>query len=147
MNKFLSDGKITLFLAEIRKKTGENHHFNIFFRYYSLMFGVFSLSLLTQYIKINYKGGNYMANKRTLKHAIHLICEELFAEAIALSLYGAKPQQENAQALLYTIVKLEDEFTKRISHPEPGIDAKVYFKDLREKFSVQVSEIVDQLNG
>ena len=88
-----------------------------------------------------------MSNKRTLKRAIHLICEELFAEAIALSLYGAKAQQENAQALLFSIVKLEDEFVKRISHPEPGMDAKEYFKDLRQKFSAQVSEIVDQMNS
>ena len=88
-----------------------------------------------------------MANKRTLKQAIHLICEELFAEAIALSLYGTKPQQENAKALLFTIVKMEDEFVRRISHPEPGMKASNYFKDLRDKFSAQVGEIVDQLNG
>ena len=51
-----------------------------------------------------------MANKRTLKKAIHLICEDLFAEAIALSLYGAEAQQESANALLFSIVKLEDEY-------------------------------------
>ena len=88
-----------------------------------------------------------MANKRTLKRAIHLICEELFAEGIALSLYGAKEQQEGAGAMLYSIAKMEDEYIKRISHPEPGMPQKAYFKDLREKFSAQASDIVDQLNG
>ena len=58
-----------------------------------------------------------------------------------------KPQQENAKALLFTIVKMEDEFVRRISHPEPGMKASNYFKDLRDKFSAQVGEIVDQLNG
>ena len=88
-----------------------------------------------------------MANKRTLKHAIHLICEELFAEGIAVSLYGTETQRENANALLYSIVKIEDEFIRRVSHPEPGMKAKLYFKDLRDNFSAQVGEVVDQLNG
>lgn len=88
-----------------------------------------------------------MANKRTLKKAIHLICEDLFAEAIALSLYGAEAQQESANALLFSIVKLEDEFICRISHPEPGMKANDYFKKLREQFGAQVNDIIDQMNG
>ena len=88
-----------------------------------------------------------MTNKRTLKRAIHLSCEDLFAEAIALSLYGAKAQQQSATALLYSIAKLEDEYICRISHPEPGMKASDYFKDLREKFSAQVNDIIDQMNG
>ena len=88
-----------------------------------------------------------MANKRTLKRAIHLVCEELFAEGIAVSLYGAEAQRENAKALLYSIIKMEDEYIRRASHPEPGMPATAYFKDLREKFSAQISDIVDQMNG
>ena len=88
-----------------------------------------------------------MANKRTLKKCVHLICEELFAEGVALSLYGTDVQREGAQALLYSIVKIEDDCTRRISHPEPGMKPKLYFKDLREKFNAQVSDIIDQMNG
>lgn len=88
-----------------------------------------------------------MANKRSLKKVIHLVCEELFAEAIALSLYGAEAQQESARALLFSIVKLEDNFIRRVSHPEPGMKAGKYFKDLREKFSAEVNDILDQMNG
>ena len=88
-----------------------------------------------------------MANKRTLKRAIHSICEDLFAEAIAVSLYGAKGQQCNAEALLYSILKVEDEFIRRASHPEPGLSAKAYFKDLTDNFKAQVSDIIDQLNS
>jgi hypothetical protein len=88
-----------------------------------------------------------MVNKRTLKRAIHLICDDLFAEAIALSLYGTEAQRESASALLYSIVKIEDDCIRRVSHPEPGIKPQDYFKDLREKFSAQVSDIVDQMNG
>ena len=48
-----------------------------------------------------------MANKRSLKRVIHLVCEELFAEGIALSLYGTKAQSDSANALLYSIIKME----------------------------------------
>ena len=88
-----------------------------------------------------------MANKRTLKTCINLICEDLFAESVAVSLYGPENDKENAEAVLSSIVKMEDHYIKRISHPEPGIPAKKYYKDLREKFSSQVNEILDQINS
>lgn len=88
-----------------------------------------------------------MANKRTLKKGIQLICEDLFAECVAVSLYGPEANKENADALLYAIVKMQDNFINRISHPEPGISAKAYFRDLRSQFSAQVSEILDQINS
>ena len=88
-----------------------------------------------------------MANKRTLKKGIKLICEELFAECIAASLYGHNADQGNVDALLYSIIHTQDDFTARISHPEPGMAAKVYFRDLREMFTAQASDIIDQINN
>lgn len=85
-----------------------------------------------------------MANKRSLKRSITLISEELFAECVAASLYGQNP--ESAEALIFSIIKMQDHFIRRISHPEPGIPARVYYKDLREKFAAQVGEIIDQIN-
>ena len=87
-----------------------------------------------------------MMNKRSLKKAITLICEELFAEGVAISLYGPRPEKES-EALLFSIVKIQNNYIKRVSHPEPGMSAKAYYKDLREKFSAQVSEVLDQLNS
>lgn len=88
-----------------------------------------------------------MANKRSLKHAIKLISEELFSEAIAASLYGNEPNKENTEALLFSIIKMQNDYVSRISHPEPGIPPLAYFRDLRAKFSAQVIEIVDQINS
>ena len=87
-----------------------------------------------------------MTNKRTLKKAINMICEELFAEGVAISLYGPRPKKD-VEALLFSIVKMQNNYIKRVSHPEPGMSAKTYYKDLRENFSAQVSEILDQLNS
>ena len=88
-----------------------------------------------------------MANKRTLKKAINQICEELFTEAVAASLYGTEANKDNTQALLVAVIKTQRNYISRVSHPEPGIKAKNYYKDLREKFAAQASEIADQINN
>ena len=49
--------------------------------------------------------------------------------------------------LLFTILKIRSNYIRRVSYPEPGITTKAYFKDLREKFSAQVSEVIDQINN
>jgi len=88
-----------------------------------------------------------MANKRTLKRAISAICEELMVDCIAASLYGREKHQDNAEALLHTIIRVESDFLSRVSHVEPGMPARKYFKDLTEKFSEQINEILDQINN
>lgn len=88
-----------------------------------------------------------MANKRTLKRTINLICDDLLVECIAASLYGNENHKGNSDALLNMIIRINENFITRISHPEPGMPAHVYYKDLREKFAAQVSEIVDQINN
>ena len=88
-----------------------------------------------------------MANKRNLKKKINLICEALFAECVAVSLYGPSPHKENLNAHAFSIVKLQDNAIRRVSHPEPGIPAKKYYNDLREKFAAQVSDVLDQINA
>lgn len=88
-----------------------------------------------------------MANKRTLKRAINQICEELLAEAIAASLYGNEQHKDNADAVLYSIIHLKDNYVSRISHVEPGMKPHVYFKDLRKKFAAEVDEIIDHINN
>ena len=67
--------------------------------------------------------------------------------SITLSLYGAEDHKGNADALLFTILKIQSNYITRVSHPEPGMSAKAYYKDLREKFSAQISEVVDQINN
>ena len=88
-----------------------------------------------------------MANKRTLKHAINLICEELFVNAIAASLYGNDPHQDNADSILQSIIRLQANYISRISHVEPGMDPQKYFKQLRSNFTTEADEIIDQINN
>jgi hypothetical protein len=87
-----------------------------------------------------------MANRRTLKRNINFICSELFAECIASSLYSGKPDKDNVDTLLKTILKLQSDYISRISHTEPNI-AKVYYKSLIRNFNKAVDEIIDHINN
>ena len=86
-----------------------------------------------------------MANKRNLKHTINYVCGELFAECIAVSQYSSKPDTENVNALLRSILAINNDMIKRVSHPEPGMPAKKYYNDLIASFNKQILEITDQI--
>ncbi len=88
-----------------------------------------------------------MANKRDLKRTIHYICGELFAECVAASLYNGSPAQEDVDGILSSIVMVHSDYINRISHPEPGIKPKVFFKRMAGDFNKHVSEIIDQINN
>jgi hypothetical protein len=51
------------------------------------------------------------------------------------------------EALLFSILKIQNNFIARVSHPEPGMSARQYYKDLREKFVAAVSEKADQVHN
>lgn len=88
-----------------------------------------------------------MAKKRDLKQTINYICSELFAEAVAASLYGATTNTESIEELFSTILVTRNDFVKRISHPEPGMKAKKYYDKLIMDFNDRVSDIIDQIGN
>ena len=76
-----------------------------------------------------------------------MVCTELWAECVAVSLYSSKPDEASVETVLHSVIKLEREFTSRVSHCEPGLKAKVYFRDLTDKFKTRACEIADQINN
>jgi len=88
-----------------------------------------------------------MASKRDLKRNINYICSDLFAECMAASLYGDNVKNEDVNALLMSIIILKNDFVSRISHPEPGMKTKKYFKALINDFNKQASELIDQISN
>ena len=88
-----------------------------------------------------------MSNKRDLKRTINYICGDLFTEGIAASLYGENRDNDNTEAILTAILVMHSNYIRRVSHVQPGMPAKVYFKDLKDKFSKEGNEIIDQLNN
>ena len=65
-----------------------------------------------------------------------------------LSTYSEKiteADKENIDTLLTTILVIHTDFIRRISHPEPGMKQKKFFKLLVKDFNKHVSEIIDQI--
>lgn len=88
-----------------------------------------------------------MGNKRNLKRAINSICTDLFAECVAACLYSDKSNEESLNALLASVIGIHDNYVRRISHPEPGLKPRLYYKDLINNFNKEISEVVDQINA
>lgn len=86
-----------------------------------------------------------MSNKRDLKRAIRNVCTELFAEGVAVSLYGSEKNKEVIEPIFVSILEVHSDYTRRVSFPEPGIKPKKYYKFVIEEFNKQVAEIADQL--
>lgn len=88
-----------------------------------------------------------MANKRALKKNINLICDELYVDFIAASLYGSTSDDNTLGNIVSTIDRLQSNTLSRISHAEPGLAPKLYFKDLKRQFKEQVLEVADQISN
>lgn len=84
-------------------------------------------------------------NKRSLKKAINIVSDRLFANAVAVSLYGNNRNAENDEALIQSIIDMRNDYVSRISHPEPGMKKQEFYKDLRDKFVAQAQELADQI--
>ena len=74
-----------------------------------------------------------MANKRNLKRNINYVCSELFSEAVAASMYSSKTTEEDVNALLASILVIHNDYVRRVSHQEPGLAPKLFYKDLVEE--------------
>lgn len=86
-----------------------------------------------------------MTNRKDLKKFINYVCGDLFAECVATSLYDNNNGENNKDAILRSILQTQDEFIRRISHPEPGMSANKYYHILATNFEARVSEIIDNI--
>lgn len=87
-----------------------------------------------------------MANKRSLKRNINYVCSELFSEVVAIS-YTTDASDEDIKALLTSILVIHNDYVRRVSHVEPGLTPRLFFKSLITNFNKQASEIVDQISN
>lgn len=88
-----------------------------------------------------------MANKRQLKRTINYVTSELFAEAMAAVIYSTKANKEEGDSILASVILMRDDFISRVSHPEPGMPAKKYYKILVNNFNSVVSETIDNISN
>lgn len=90
---------------------------------------------------------DFMANRRDLKRAINEVCCDLFAECIAVAVYNNQNRDEDAGVVLALILSVNDDFLSRVSHKEPGLSGKEYFKKVAADFAKQVDEITGQIDA
>lgn len=88
-----------------------------------------------------------MANKRSLKKEINYICSELFAECVATALYSNNSDEANVDSMLKSLMDIHSDYISRVSHPEPGMKPKAYYKTLITRFSNEVNDFVDQISN
>ena len=86
-----------------------------------------------------------MAKRKDLKSIVSDTCADLVAEVVAVSLYDGKANHDNVLSIISSILKVRNVYVKRISHPEPGMEPKEYFKKITEDFVKEVDEIADQI--
>ena len=88
-----------------------------------------------------------MTSKRKLKKQINDICSILLAECFAKLIECENSNEENIDAILKSIMTMNDDYTRRISHVEPGMKPNEYFKDLINSFNTHVDEIIDNITS
>ena len=84
--------------------------------------------------------------RRTLKKTITYISGELIAECIAIAQIQTNVHQDDVENIILEIARLHDDWTRRLSHVEPG-STRLFFRKLREEMQRRTDEIVDQIQN
>ena len=88
-----------------------------------------------------------MAKRKDLKSIVSDTCADLVAEVVAISTYEVKANHDNVLNTISSILKVRNDYVKRISHPEPGMEPKAYFRKITDDFVAEVSEIADHISN
>lgn len=87
-----------------------------------------------------------MANKRKLKKNINYVTGELLAECVSC-MHFKSVNQDDVDNIMLGVLNMQDDVLCRVSHVEPGMKAKVFFKKLNDDMNNRVSELIDQINA
>lgn len=83
--------------------------------------------------------------RRELKKVINNITESIISDCLATSLYGPEHLRQQACDMLPNLLRMQRDYTCRISHVEPGLKPKVYFNDLKASLAKELTALADQL--
>lgn len=88
-----------------------------------------------------------MSKRKDLKRGISIVCMEMIAETMAASLSGSQVSQENILSTVSAILRLKGDYLSRISHVEPGMEPKTYFKNVKESFARDCEEMWETISS
>ena len=85
-----------------------------------------------------------MASRRELKRDISYVIGDIFTECLIYQELVPGTDKEEAEKLIVDLLRIDNDFTARISHTEPG-KAKEYYRALIKDFQTQIQEVIDKL--
>ncbi|MBR5476174.1 MAG: hypothetical protein IKV17_05080 [Bacteroidaceae bacterium] len=85
-----------------------------------------------------------MASRKDLKKVIAYIADELATEAFYLS-YASKGTTAEWVEVFDRIFSMQNDYTARVSHAEPGMPARKYFDTLCCAFNEDAKAILDEI--
>ena len=87
-----------------------------------------------------------MASRRKLKKNVNYIIDELVTECVIQELINPKLDRQKLNDIFEDLFKMKMHYVSRISHTEPGNEKK-YYRDFRDKFSKDVSDVIARLTN
>ena len=85
-----------------------------------------------------------MASRRNLKKDINYIIGDIFTECLIYKELVPGTDKEAADTLIVDLLRIDNDFTARISHTEPG-KAKEYYRALVKDFQKEITQVIDKL--
>lgn len=84
--------------------------------------------------------------RKELKKRINFLCGELLAECMAAADFTEKDNMQDVENVMFGVLEMQSEWTKRLSHVEPG-STKLFFKKMKEDMQKRTDEIIDQIQS
>lgn len=88
-----------------------------------------------------------MAKRKDLKTGISYLCTELISETVATSLYDSRQNQGNILSTINAIIRMRKDYLSRVSHVEPGMKPKLYFKSIKDSFMRDYEEMLETISN
>lgn len=85
-----------------------------------------------------------MASRRDLKRDISYVIGDIFTECLIYKELVPGTDKDAAEKLIVDLLRIDNEFTTRISHTEPG-NAKGYYRTLVKDFQKEITAVIDKL--
>ena len=85
-----------------------------------------------------------MASRRDLKRDISYVIGDIFTECLIYKELVPGTDKAAAEKLIVDLLRIDNEFTTRISHTEPS-NANGYYRALVKDFQKEISAVIDKL--
>ena len=87
-----------------------------------------------------------MANRKDLKKSVGYIVGDLIMECMLRCECVPGTNTEKAEACIAELIDIDYEFTRRISHTQPG-EAKAFYRAFYKDFNDRISAVAEKIDA